>query len=71
MRVRAPYSVHPGVALMQDWVATLKQKTGRRLEEWIALVKRGGPPDEAARREWLKREHGLGTNAAWWIAERA
>jgi uncharacterized protein DUF5655/uncharacterized protein DUF4287 len=68
---RSPYSVHPGVAMMQDWVATLKPKTGRRLEEWVALVKRGGPPEEAARREWLKREHGLGTNAAWWIAERA
>jgi hypothetical protein len=68
---RSPYSVHPGVAMMQDWVATLKPKTGRRLEEWIALVKRAGPDGEAERRDWLKREHGLGTNAAWWIAERA
>ena len=23
------------------------------------------------RREWLKKEHGLGTNSAWWIAGRA
>jgi hypothetical protein len=68
---RSLYTVHPGVAMMQDWVATLKPKTGRRLQEWIALVKRAGPPGEAARREWLKREHGLGTNSAWWIAERA
>ena len=27
--------------------------------------------DQAERREWLKHEHQLGTNAAWWIAERA
>jgi hypothetical protein len=29
------------------------------------------PKDEKARREWLKTEHGLGTNSAWWLAERA
>jgi len=23
------------------------------------------------RRDWLKQEHGLGTNTAWWIAERS
>ncbi len=65
------YGVHPGVKMVQDWVASLKQKTGRTLEEWISLVKKSGPADEVARREWLKREHKFGTNAAWWIAERA
>jgi hypothetical protein len=67
----AAYDVHPSVAMMQDWVAMLKTKTGRSLEEWLALVKRDGPKGEAARREWLKKEHGLGTNSAWWLAERA
>ena len=23
------YSVHPGVAMVQGWIATLKEKTGR------------------------------------------
>jgi hypothetical protein len=65
------YSVHPGVLTTQAWVASLKEKTGRTLQEWIALVKEDGPPAEKERREWLKKQYGLGTNAAWWIAERA
>jgi Domain of unknown function (DUF5655)/Domain of unknown function (DUF4287) len=65
------YSVHPGVAMVHDWIADLSHKTGRTLEEWIALVKKSGPPAEKERRDWLKKEHGLGTNSAWWIAERA
>ena len=68
---RTLYSVHPGVAMVQNWVATLKEKTNRSLEEWIALVKKSGPVEEKERRGWLKSKHGLGTNAAWWIAERA
>ena len=65
------YDVHPGVEMVQKWVAELKAKTGRTLEEWIALVKKEGPKDEKARREWLKTKHKFGTNGAWWIAERA
>ena len=65
------YGVHPGVAMTQKWVAELKQKTGRSLEEWLRLIKKSGPKDEKARREWLKAESGLGTNSAWWLAERA
>ena len=65
------YGVHPGVAMTQKWVAELKAKTGRPLEEWLKLIKKSGPKDEKARREWLKMEHGLGTNSAWWLAERA
>jgi hypothetical protein len=70
-RTKSPYSVHPGVAMVQDWIAGLPEKTGRSLDDWIRLVKKDGPPTEAERRAWLKGEHGLGTNAAWWIAERA
>ena len=65
------YSVHPGVAMVQDWIAKLPEKTGRSLEQWIELVQKSGPADEKERREWLKKKHNLGTNSAWWIAERA
>jgi hypothetical protein len=65
------YGVHPGVVMTQKWIAELKQKTGRTLEEWLRFIKKSGPKDEKARREWLKTEHGLGTNSAWWLAERA
>jgi hypothetical protein len=70
-KTQALYDVHPGVAMVQKWVAELKEKTGRSLEEWLALVKKEGPKDEKARSEWLKTKHKLGTNSAWWIAQRA
>jgi len=65
------YSVHPGLAMMQKWIHDLPAKTGRSLDEWIELTKTSGPPTEKERREWLKKEHKLGTNSAWCIAERA
>ena len=70
-KTQALYDVHPGVAMVQKWVAELKAKTGYSLEEWLALVKKEGPKDEKARREWLKTKHKLSTNSAWWISERA
>jgi Domain of unknown function (DUF5655)/Domain of unknown function (DUF4287) len=65
------YSVHPGVAMVQDWIKRLKEKTGRTLEEWIDLIHKSGPSDEKQCREWLKTKYQLGTNSAWWLAERA
>jgi len=65
------YGVHPGVLMTQKWIAELKQKTGRTLDEWIKFIKKEGPPTEAARRDWLKEQHKLGTNSAWWLAERS
>lgn len=70
-RKKSVYSVHPGVRMVQKWVAELKDKTGRSLEEWLSLIQKSGPADEGGRRDWLKKEHGLGTNSAWWLAERA
>jgi len=70
-RSESLYDVHPGVAMVQKWITELKEKTGRSLEEWIALVKKEGPKEEKSRRDWLKTKHKLGTNSAWWIAERA
>jgi hypothetical protein len=65
------YAVHPGVAMVQKWVAELKPKTGRTLAEWCALIRKQGPDDLAGRRQWLKTKFKLGTNTAWWLAERA
>jgi Domain of unknown function (DUF5655)/Domain of unknown function (DUF4287) len=64
------YGVHPGVIMVQKWISELKQKTGRSLDEWMALARQEGPADEKDRREWLKIRHKLGTNSAWWIAAR-
>jgi len=69
-KTQALYDVHPGVAMVQKWIAELKEQTGRSLDEWMAFVKKEGPKDEKSQREWLKIQHRLGTNAAWWIAAR-
>ena len=63
------YSVHPGVQMVQDAIAQLRTKTGRDLQEWIKFIKKEGPKDVPARRDWLKKQHGLGTNYAWWLAD--
>lgn len=65
------YGVHPGVAMTIKWIGELKQKTGRSLEEWLKFIKKEGPLTEQARHDWLKTELGLGTNTAWWLAERS
>ena len=66
-----PYGVHPSVAMVQKWIADLPSKTGRSLDEWLELIRKSGPATESERRDWLKSEHGLGTNSASWLAERA
>jgi uncharacterized protein DUF5655/uncharacterized protein DUF4287 len=67
---KSRYSPHPSLAYAQGVVAGMKAKTGRSLEEWVALVAKRAP-DEGARAAWLKEEHGLGTNYAGWIAARS
>ena len=57
--------------MVQKWIAELKQKTGRSLEDWLKLIKKEGPPTEPERRDWLKTKYALGTNTAWWLAERS
>jgi len=70
-KTKSIYGVHPGVLMTQKWIAELKQKTGRSLEEWLKFIKHEGPPTEAARRDWLKQQHGLGTNYATWLASKS
>jgi hypothetical protein len=65
------YDPHPGVAMVRHWIDTLKEKTGRDLDQWTAFIKANGPKDTKPRREWLKKEHGLGMNSASWLADHA
>jgi hypothetical protein len=57
--------------MIQDGIAKLKEKTGKSLDEWVELVQLSGPHTHKARRDWLKTEHKVGNNWAWWIADRA
>lgn len=65
------YSVHPGIARMQKWIAELQDKTGCTLDEWIAHIQVRGPKEPKECRAWLKAKHKLGTNSAWWLTEKA
>ncbi len=68
---KSPYDVHPGVRMIQDWIANLKAKTGKTLEQWAALVQKSGLPTAKEQCAWLKAQHKFGTNSAAWIANRA
>ncbi len=57
--------------MTQRWVTTLHDKTGKSLDEWLRFIQDSGPESEKDRRDWLKNEHKLGTNSAWWLAERS
>jgi hypothetical protein len=65
------YDAHPGIAMVRNWIDTLKEKTGRDLDEWTAFIKSNGPKDTKSRRDWLKSEHKLGTNSATWLVDHA
>lgn len=68
---RSLYSVHPAVQMVQDWMAALPARTGKSLEEWVAVIQKDGPAGEKERQTWLKTNHGFGTNTAAWLAARA
>jgi hypothetical protein len=65
------YAVHPGVMMVQKWIAELPSKTGRSLDEWLKHIRQAGPPTESECRTWLQSAHQLATNMAWWLAEKA
>jgi Domain of unknown function (DUF5655)/Domain of unknown function (DUF4287) len=70
-RSASSYDVHPGVAMVENIMAGMKQKTGRSVEEWMQLIEKQAPAGEKERRAWLKEKHGLGMNYAWWLAEQS
>jgi Domain of unknown function (DUF5655)/Domain of unknown function (DUF4287) len=65
------YDLHPSVAMAHSMIAAMKEKTGRSMEEWVRHAKQHGPAEEKQRAAWLKKEHGLGTNYASWIAGKS
>jgi hypothetical protein len=65
------YSPHPSIKMVQDWISALPVKTGKSLDQWLAFIEKEGPATEEGRRDWLKKDHGHGTNTAWWLAERS
>lgn len=64
------YSLHPGFAREAAFAANLEVRTGKTLEQWVALVKAEGPDGAKDRRAWLK-DRGLTTQYAMWVADVA
>ena len=67
--VTSLYSPHPSIQYSRNVLAAMETKTGKNYEDWVTIVKKSGLRTEEERRDWLKEKHGLGSNAAWWIAE--
>ena len=59
--------------MMSAVIGSLAERTGRSLEEWLALLDASGidPLDQNAVRRWLKSEHGVPQNSQWAIADAA
>lgn len=57
--------------------ATLAERTGRSLEQWVEAVQAQAATgafdvlDQKAVRAWLKSEHGMAQNSQWAVADAA
>jgi len=65
------YSLHPSFAMEETSKKNLQERTGKSMEQWAQIVRKKGPKTAAERREWLKKEHRITTNYAWWIVQVA
>ncbi len=59
--------------MMSAVSASLAARTGRSLDDWVALVQASGVDqlDQNAVRRWLRAEHGVAQNSQWAIADAA
>jgi hypothetical protein len=55
----------------KSYETRLLERTGKTMEQWADIVRKEGPPTAKERRDWLKTQHGLTTNYAWFIVELA
>lgn len=61
--------------MMRAVARTMSERTGRSLEQWVALVEAAAgegaldPGDPKAVRAWLKAEHALPQNSQWAVAD--
>jgi predicted transport protein len=75
--VMRPARYRSGVASPDDMMSavtdSMAERTGRSLEDWVALVGASGvdPLDQNAVRRWLREVHGVKQNSQWAIADAA
>ncbi len=68
---KSQFDRHTGLGMEEAWIARMPEKTGKSLEEWVRLLQSSGPATESERRQWLKKEHGVGANYAMLIAQHS
>jgi Domain of unknown function (DUF5655)/Domain of unknown function (DUF4287) len=59
------------MAMLQAIVKNLKDKTGKSLDEWTALLKKQGPATVPEQKAWLKEKYGLGGSSVGVIVDHA
>jgi hypothetical protein len=59
--------------MMAVVTTSMAARTGRSLEDWVALVRETGPDplDQRSVRAWLRDVHGVPQNSQWAIADAA
>lgn len=57
-------------AEMANMIANLKAKTGKSLDEWLALARTSGQAKHGGLVSWLKADHGLGHGYANLVAHK-
>lgn len=62
------YSEHPAIGYTAAVLDNMRARTGRSMEDWVALALAKGPSGEKACREWLRQEFDLGMTTASGIA---
>ena len=72
-RGTAPMKSHGPRDMMAAVTGSLRERTGRTLQQWVATVRDSGidPLDQKTVRRWLKTEHGVLQNSQWAIADAA
>ncbi|MEQ8844142.1 MAG: DUF5655 domain-containing protein [Phycisphaerales bacterium] len=65
------YAAHPAREMEEQFIASLKERTGRTLDEWSDLIRSDAPEGVREVAGWLKSEHGMGANYAKTVAQRA
>ncbi len=58
-------------AMSEAVARNLPAKTGKTMDEWVAIVRRDASGTHRQKVEWLKKEHGLGHSTASIIVHTA
>lgn len=66
-------TLHSPQDMMAAVSASINERTGRSLDDWVQLVLANCPDplDQNSVRKWLKSEHGIAQNTQWAIADAA